>query len=156
MMNALSTGDINTVKKFLLEQNRGANLGMGCSRTVLLMDATGSMSNLLDAAKETVGTMFERASEVLKEEELASDAFRMQFAIYRNYNSKEKKILEASSWEEKPKNLGAFMSSIRPEGGWQEEAIEIGLWHASNESETQEFISQIILIGDAPANTEQQ
>jgi hypothetical protein len=45
------------------------------------------------------------------------------------------------------------MSTIGPEGGLGNEAIEIGLWHAVNESETQDSISQVILIGDAPANS---
>ncbi|CAF3928132.1 unnamed protein product [Rotaria sp. Silwood2] len=155
-MTALSEGNIKTVKKFLLEQNRGASLVTKTSRTVLLMDATGSMSNLLSAAKETVCTMFERASDILKEQMLPSDAFQMQIAIYRNYNSKENKILQASSWETKASHLRAFMNTISSEGGWGHEAIEIGLWHAVKESEMQNSISQVILIGDAPANTQKE
>ncbi|CAF1610759.1 unnamed protein product [Rotaria magnacalcarata] len=154
-MTALSEGNIKAVKKFLLKQNRGASSVTKTSRTVLLMDATGSMSSLLSAAKETVCTMFERASDILKEEMLPSDAFQMQIAIYRNYNSRENKILQASSWETKASNLRSFMNTISPEGGWGPEAIEIGLWHAVKESEMQNSISQIILIGDAPANTQQ-
>ncbi|CAF3975850.1 unnamed protein product [Rotaria sordida] len=66
-LDALIAGDIDRVKKFLLEQNRGPNIDSPVSRTVLLMDATGSMSNLLSATKETICTMFERASVVLGE-----------------------------------------------------------------------------------------
>ena len=47
------------------------------------------------------------------------------------------------------------MKNIKPECGWGNEAIEIGLWHANNENENQ-AISQIILIGDMPANTESE
>jgi hypothetical protein len=155
-MAALSEGNIKSVKEFLLEQNRGASLVTKTSRTVLLMDATGSMSNLLSAAKETVCTMFERASSILKEKMLPSDAFQMQIAIYRNYNSEENKILQASSWETKASNLRVFMNTIRSEGGWGQEAIEIGLWHAVKESEMQNSVSQVILIGDAPANTQEE
>ncbi|CAF3193876.1 unnamed protein product [Rotaria sp. Silwood2] len=124
------------------------------SHIVLLMDATGSMSNFLSAAKEIVCTMFERASDILKEQMLPSDIFQLQIVIYRNYNSKENKILQASSWETKANNLRAFLNTINPEGGWGREAIEIGLWHAVKKSETKNSISQVILIGDAPPNTQ--
>ncbi|CAF3824593.1 unnamed protein product [Rotaria sp. Silwood1] len=152
-MNALSEGKLDIVKKFLTDQNREANIVSGTSRTLLLMDATGSMSSLLSAAKDTVCTMFERASVVLGEKGLSKDAFSMQFAVYRNYSSRDNKILEVSSWETKASHLRAFMNTIGPEGGMGEEAIEIGFWHAAKESETQDGISQVILIGDAPANT---
>ncbi|CAF3045236.1 unnamed protein product [Rotaria sp. Silwood2] len=152
-MNALSEGKIDAVKQFLTEQNRGANIDSGTSRTLLLMDATGSMSSLLSAAKDTVCTMFERASVVLEEKGLLKDAFSMQFAVYRNYSSRDNKILEVSSWETRASNLRAFMNAIGPEGGMGEEAIEIGFWYAAKESEMQDGISQVILIGDAPANS---
>ncbi|CAF1053678.1 unnamed protein product [Adineta ricciae] len=152
-LDAIIGGNMSTVKKFLLEQNLGPNIYSQVSRTVLLMDATGSMSSLLTATKDTVCTMFERASDILKEKKLPSDIFSMQFVVYRNYNSQADKILEVSPWETKGSGLRAFMNTIGPEGGWGEEAIEIGLWHAVNESETKESISQVILIGDAPANS---
>ncbi|CAF2394409.1 unnamed protein product [Rotaria sp. Silwood2] len=152
-MKALSEGDIDAVKMFLVEQNGGVSTVSEISRTVLLMDATGSMSNLLSATKDTVCTMFERASGILEGKGLSKDSFSMQFAIYRNYNSRENKILEVSSWQTKGSHLRAFMNRIVPEGGWGEEAIEIGLWHAVKESEKQDEISQVILIGDAPPNT---
>ncbi|CAF1144264.1 unnamed protein product [Adineta ricciae] len=153
-LDAIVNGDMNIVQNFLLEQNRGPNIYANVSRTVLLIDATGSMSNLLSATKDTVCTMFERASEILKEKKLPSDIFSMQFVVYRNYNSQAEKILEVSPWETKGSGLRAFMNTIGPEGGWGAEAIEIGLWHAVNESETRESISQVILIGDAPANSQ--
>ncbi|CAF5006004.1 unnamed protein product [Rotaria socialis] len=98
--------------------------------------------------------MFERASDILTLKGLSCNVFQMQFAVYRNYSSDVNKILEVSSWETKARNLRAFMSTIGPEGGMGEEAIEIGLWHATKESETEGGISQVILIGDAPANTQ--
>ncbi len=151
-MSALSTGNMDLVKKFLYEQNRGAILVDHSSRTVLLMDATGSMSSLLAATKETVCTMFERASIVLEEKGVSSDAFQMQCVVYRDYDCKEDGILQSSSWETKASNLRAFMSKISAKGGGDyEEAIEIGLWHAVKESEQPDGISQVILIGDAPA-----
>ncbi|CAF4558553.1 unnamed protein product [Rotaria sp. Silwood2] len=113
------------------------------------------MSSLLSAAKETVCTMFERASIDLAEKGLPSDAFQMSLSIYRNYNSRENQILQVSAWSTKGSGLRAFMNAIGPEGGWGDEAIEVGLWYAVQESGQQDGVSQVILIGDAPANTKE-
>ena len=48
------------------------------------------------------------------------------------------------------------MAKIGPSGGQGNEAIEIGFWHAANEACSEKAISQVILIGDAPANTEEE
>ena len=45
------------------------------------------------------------------------------------------------------------MRDINVEGGWGNEAIEIGFWHANQEINNNQ-IDQIILIGDASPNTE--
>ncbi|CAF4640605.1 unnamed protein product [Rotaria socialis] len=148
----LTNGKIDDIKMFLVEENKGA-VGSPTSRTVCLMDATGSMYALLHKSKNAVDIMFERASAILKEKGFASNSFEIQFAVYRNYNSKEEKILQYSPWETKPDNLRAFMNTIEVEGGWGNEAIEIGLWHANQEN-SREPITQVILIGDAPPNTQ--
>jgi len=149
----LHKGDIAAVKSFLGEQNKGATNTF--SRTICLMDATGSMSHLLHKAKNTVGTMFERATDILKDNGIA-DCFQIQFAVYRDYDCKVDGILQVSPWETKPDNLRAFMEKISAHGGDDyEEAIEIGLWHANEEAE-QEAVSQVILIGDAPAKLQEQ
>jgi len=79
----------------------------------------------------------------------------VQFVIYRNYSSPEDKILQCSPWETRPDNLRKFMELIKVEGGQWREAIEVGLWHVNRENEKEE-VSQVILIGDAPANTEEE
>ncbi|CAF4273892.1 unnamed protein product [Rotaria magnacalcarata] len=150
-LSSLRSGEINSVREFLIKENRGV-AGRSCSRTVCLMDATGSMTHLLHKCKNTVGIMFERTSEILKDHKMDSNSFQLQFAAYRNYNSKEDKLLQSSPWETKPHNLRAFMNTIGVEGGWVNEAIEIGLWHANQEHE-REPITQVILIGDAPPNS---
>ncbi|CAF3357729.1 unnamed protein product [Rotaria sp. Silwood2] len=151
-LRSLLEGEMKMINTFLHEQNRGANLVSDCSRTVLLMDATGSMSSLLSAAKETVCTMFERASAILETLKIPSDSFQMQFVVYRDYDCLEDRILQSSAWESKPSNLRAFMTTVSATGGGDyEEAIEIGLWHAVQQSKKPEGLSQVILIGDAPA-----
>ena len=151
-MSALLEGKMDVVWRFLGEQNRGALLQTNMSRTMLLMDATGSMAGLLAAAKETVCTMFERAALVLDARGIASDEFLLQFSVYRDYDCKLDGILDSSSWEAKPHTLREFMAKVSARGGGDyEEAIEIGLWHAVKQSEEEDGISQVILIGDAPA-----
>ncbi|CAF3939411.1 unnamed protein product [Rotaria sp. Silwood1] len=151
-LRSLLEGEMKMIKTFLHEQNRGANLIPDCSRTVLLMDATSSMSSLLSAAKDTVCTMFERASAILEALKIPSDSFQMQFVVYRDYDCLEDRILQSSAWESKPSNLRAFMATVSATGGGDyEEAIEIGLWHAVQQSKNPEGLSQVILIGDAPA-----
>ncbi|CAF1550656.1 unnamed protein product, partial [Didymodactylos carnosus] len=51
--------------------------------------------------------------------------------------------------------IKAITREINVEGGAGNEGIEIGLWHANVENE-KEGISQVILIGDVPANTKQE
>ncbi|CAF0934036.1 unnamed protein product [Adineta steineri] len=150
-MSDLTSGKITEAKNFLAKRNQGANLVTAASRSVLLMDATGSMSSLLSAAKETVCTMFERASTVLSKNGLPDDAFQMQFVVYRDYDCKADGILQSSSWETKPSKLRDFMATITARGGGDyEEAIEIGLSHAVEQSEQSDGLSQVILIADAP------
>ncbi|CAF4513141.1 unnamed protein product, partial [Rotaria sp. Silwood2] len=150
-LSSLHSGDIDSIRKFLVKENKGVE-NISKSRTVCLMDATGSMIHLLHKCKTTVDIMFERVSKILEEHQISSDSFQIQFVVYRNYNSSHEKILQSSSWETKPQNLRTFVSTIEVEGGWANEAIEIGLWHANQENE-KENITQVILIGDAPPNT---
>ena len=150
-MKALIEKTVESVKTFLIEQNRGPNIAIEPSRTLLLMDATGSMAPLLSAAKDTVCTMFQRTSDILKEKGLPTDVFQMQFVVYRDYDCKDE-LLQSSSWETKPNNLRSFIENMEAKGGGDyAEAIEIGLWYAVDQSKMLGDISQVILIGDAPA-----
>ena len=149
---SLQSGDIASLKEFLVQENKGVE-SVSVSRTVCLMDATGSMSHLLQKCKNTVNIMFERASAILKENDISTDTFQLQFVVYRNYCCRENMILQNSPWESKPDNLRAFMSTINVAGGLGNEAIEVGLWHANKEYERDE-ITQVILIGDIAPNTQ--
>lgn len=150
-LSSLKSGNLALITNFLIEENKGVQ-GTAKSRTICLMDATCSMSHLLQKSKNTVGVMFERASEILREHKISSTSFEIQFVVYRNYCCQENKILQHSPWETKPDALRAFMNTIDVEGGLGNEAIEIGLWHANEENE-RASITQVILIGDAPPNT---
>jgi len=149
-VSSLNASDVAFMKQFLAEQNKGAAVDV-CSKTVCLMDATASMTLLLQNAKHSVATMFNRALQILKEHGF-TQAFEMQFVVYRNYNAPKDQILEASTWESKPENLRRFMDNVEAGYGWGNEAIELGLWHV-NKCFLSDNISQVILIGDAAPNT---
>ena len=154
-LKSLEDSDHRKIAEYLKKENIGPTIwdsDQSC-RTLILMDATGSMSALLEKSKTTVFEMTNRMKDILAANKLTSDCFCLQFAVYRNYNSDENQILEHSPWETKPNNLWAFMSKISVQGGWGNEAIEIALFHANNEANSQLGVSQIILIGDAPANS---
>ena len=144
------------MKDFLLEQNVSAYTfeTSVSSRTVVLMDATGSMHSVIENTKNAVKTMFASVYQILAEEKPGA-IFEVQFACYRNYSSGETEILQASPWSTKPEPLHAFINTVRSSGGQGNEAIEIGFWHVNNEIDLhpESPVSQIILIGDMPPNT---
>jgi len=115
-LKAIETNDLNAIKQFLLSENKGV-AELNRSRTIVLMDATISMSQLLHKAKTTVRTMFERTCDILKDHKINQDSFQIQFVVYRNYNCEEDKLLQSSPWETKPDNLRTFMEKIGAEGG---------------------------------------
>ncbi|ETO32398.1 hypothetical protein RFI_04716 [Reticulomyxa filosa] len=154
LIASVKKGLASTAKKLLCERNKGVEERKS-SRTVVLMDATGSMEHLLQKAKNTVCTMFDRISTILKDKELPPDCFEMQFVVYRNYNAPEDMILQASPWESKPDNLRKFMETICAGYGLGNEAIEIGLAYVNTQVKEME-ISQVILIGDMPPNKRQE
>lgn len=147
----LDNGEIQSIINYLVQKNKGTVLVN--KSTIILMDATGSMASLLDAAKNTVCLMFDRAYEVLLSLNYPTNLFDLQFAVYRNYNATN--ILEFSTFTSKPAELRDFMKGIKTNGGLGPEAVEIGLWHVNQETSNRP-ISQVLLIGDAPAQTKQE
>jgi hypothetical protein len=54
------------------------------ARILVLMDATGSMSQCISATKDAVGDMFGRAGAIIDEHlGKGTDKFEMQFACFR-------------------------------------------------------------------------
>jgi hypothetical protein len=109
------------------------------------------MDSLIEKTKACIGEFFDRCQKVLDVEGIVS-GFELQLAGFSNYNVRMEEILEASTWELKPHNLSLFLNSLHVRGGWGEEAIEVGLMHALSEHQKRP-IDQIIIIGDAPANS---
>ena len=52
---------------------------------------------------------------------------------YRNYNSTKDMLLQASTWATDADVLEQFLQTLKADGGWGREAIEVGLAHANEE-----------------------
>jgi hypothetical protein len=132
----------------LLRWNKGRSTSSS-SKTMILIDATCSMGQLLDQTKSNVQIMLERIKGVLAENGIDESGVLMKIAVYRNYNIDL--IYQESSWETDAKNLKQFLNTVSCQGGWGNEALEVGLRRAAEEIDG--GLSQVIVIGDAPANT---
>lgn len=120
-------------------------------KTVLGLDATGSMGGALKKTCEIIGTAFERADQVLTEQKVKA-TIEIKIMVYRNYNSPFEEILETTAFENTPHNLRKFLERVGPKGGWGNEALEV-FFQALNKEEK---IDQVILIGDAAPNSFQE
>ena len=155
-IDQLIKGNTETIKKLLLDKNKGMSL-QGTSKTIVLLDGTSSMGKLFAVAKKTVVDMFNIMHKTLIDNNYRKDSFLLKFVIYRNYNSSYETLLEFSNWTSLYPTLQHFLNKTSIEGGWGNEAIEVGLQYALDEhNKTQDGIDQIILIGDAPSNTDKQ
>jgi len=121
------------------------------SRTVIMLDVTNSMHEALEMTKNQIREFFLRVQQVLQQQQIDS-GFEMQIVAYRNYNAPINELLEFSPWASQPSNLEAALKKLEVNWGWGPEAIEAGFIYVENESKSKP-ITQVILIGDAPAQT---
>jgi hypothetical protein len=91
-------------------------------RTVLGLDATGSMGGALKKTCEIIGAAFERAYLVLAEKKVNA-SIEIKIMVYRNYNSPFEEILETTAYENTAHNLRKFLERVSPKGGWGNEAL---------------------------------
>ena len=127
-------------------------------KVLVLIDCTGSMSMTLQKTKNCVDKMILETKRELVKNKLDEDIILMKIAGYRNYSSLEQKLFQASpEWTSDTKNLISFLqNSLQINGGQGNEAIEVGLQFANKEIKDNNGVplSMIIIIGDAPPNTE--
>ena len=148
----------------LMEINEGPPcvLERKVQRTVILMDATGSMHAVLKRAMDCVHTMFQRSIESLKAAEPPIEGgFELMFTVYRNYDAPAEMLLQSSSWEATADGLRDFMKQVNGHEnclnyGWGHEAMEVGLDHVLRahqalrvkEPDNDKPIAQVVVIGD--------
>merc|ERR1712166_913494 len=146
-LTELAEGNVEYLKTFLGAKNKGAITDCQL-KIICAIDGTWSMGRSLQLSKVTVDHVFSRVVEILE----------IQFAVYRNYSSGHIKLLEASPWSSQPGELRQFLEPIGINGGQGNEAIEVALAHANEEAvkarqESSKPQLQVVIIGDAPANT---
>lgn len=147
------TDSVTHMKEYLLRKNE-SHFGVVHSRTIILLDATGSMGHVLQHAKTTVSSMIERVTEILKQVQQNASGYQLQFVAYRNYNSHVDQLLQCSSWESSAIRLVEFISTIEADGGWGvNEAMEVAFAHVNRMASTMK-VTQVIVIGDAAPNTD--
>ena len=78
----------------------------------------------------------------------------MKIGFYSNYNVDKQSIYVESGWECESSKIKTFLNQNDVRGGWGNEAVEIGLYHANKQLDA--GLSQITVIGDMPANTEEE
>ena len=150
----MQQGNFAPAREHLVQQNwtELSETSSGPSRTMVLMDATGSMYNLLNKAKQRVKETFARTCGILEDQNVEADV-QVQFVVYRNYSDTPDNLLRWSSWESDPKKLNTFMDGQNASGGYGcREAVEVGL-HWANQTADDIGLTQVLLIGDAGANT---
>ena len=119
-------------------------------RLAIGIDATGSMSAALGQVVANMRECIERTYTILKEKSV-TDGFELQVALYRNYSSSKDKLLEYSPYSSTAPALVTFLNGARVDGGMGNEAIEVFYNHCLYK---EKGVSEIIVIGDAPCNTD--
>lgn len=121
------------------------------SKTLVLIDATGSMSGTIDGVKACVTDVMTNFDKALNENGLDKGSVSVQLAVYRNYLDGVDKLFSHSKWSSDPSDLLGWISGIHADGGCNSdghEAVEVGLCHALRE----DGVTQVVIMGDVPPN----
>ena len=76
----------------------------------------------------------------------------MAIVVYRNYDCDSTLLLEMTPFQSDHLKLNRFLNSVEATGGWEKEAIQV-CFQAINQMSD---VDQVILIGDAPGNTNKE
>ena len=158
LVNALKSNNVSTVRDILWKRNRGPSEYDLVTKIGILMDATGSMSHLIQNAKNTVEEMFRRISSILESKDIDPQCFQIQFIAYRNYDAPPSELLRFSGWYSDATKLRTFLDQIKANYGWgTNEAVEVALQHVRLMIENNgDDVTELILIGDAGCNTKDE
>ena len=138
------------LNKFVTEQNISPSFNR-TSYTKVVFDSTGSMRDLFEPMKKIIYSTFERTHEILKNNKISTGAVNIDLITYTNYSSGKEKIIRRSQGSDQEASK-LFLDNLEVDGGEGNEAIECAL-HTINKDHESHPVSQVILIGDAGANT---
>jgi len=85
-LSDLFSGKMKEFMNKLLDFNKAVKVTPNCCKTMFLIDATFSMSELLMIMKSKLQIMLDRIKAVLKQNGMSDELVLMKFAIYRNYD----------------------------------------------------------------------
>eukprot|EP01035_Chromulina_nebulosa_P020866 gene20866-27044_t len=156
IIKSLYDYNVGELKKLIQERNKvRIEFTAKVVRTIFLIDGTMSMSNFFDKCKSNIKEIIRRVYNLLSSlSPKPNVVVEIQFVVYRNYNSPSNLLLQASNWSSDPQTLFEFIDHSKVSGGYYNEAIEVGLWHVNRELDRGSNVTQVILIGDMPPNTE--
>lgn len=155
----LKNASMENIVPFLVDMNQSHTTKYSeiLTRTVCLIDATGSMHRTLHAVKVKVVDMFTEVLATLQAAEVPG-RFELMVGVYRSYNSYHPsldKLFLHSSWTAEPDVIQDFLSDPKcnaMEGDMIDgfEAIEVALQFVNDHRELCDNTTQVILIGDMP------
>lgn len=115
-------------------------------RFAILLDATGSMSPLIDQARRDIGEIISRISTK------ANCEVEIEILVYRDYDVTNGQLVEYSGMQSDPAILQSWLGKISVSGGGANdgEAIEAALARVLQIQD----LTAVMLAGDEPANSE--
>jgi len=126
----------------------------GVCRVMIIYDATGSMSNVFPKLIIFLNSVFTRTQKILNDSGKSNLGTLIKVGIYRNYNcSLISDIYECSDFHHEASEISAYVNSKSVSGGLGDEAVELALQNV-NFTHSKDPLSQVILIGDADAQSE--
>lgn len=85
--------------KYLIESNLGRDIPADPSKTMIIIDATRSMSGLINKVITTVKDMLDQIKDMLDSGGFDPELAQIKIAVYRNFNVEKEKLYQASGWE---------------------------------------------------------
>lgn len=108
--------------QFIFDHNKCIEIRSNHVRTLIGIDGTISMGVALEKVTNILENSFARTKSVLQSKNV-SGSFENAIAVYRNYNSDFEQLLEYSGFENDSENLKNFLSKVKINGGWGNEAM---------------------------------
>jgi len=149
----LRDAKLEEVMAYLHESNRGYVPHAKAARVLILLQACSAMFIDVQTAKNTVYETFRRLKTILKEHYISENAFKVQYAVYRNYKVPHSKdLLDASGWHSEATSLEKWLARVRCYSGIQDGAVEVALKLANDCAIQIAGLESVVLMSAAPPN----
>jgi energy-coupling factor transporter ATP-binding protein EcfA2 len=142
---------------FIKEQNL-SSLFKKVSKTVILLDTTGSMGTHITSTKHAITATCEAICGTLKDFGYSKNSYLIKIIAYKQYDdgrgNPEKEFITESAWTSDPEVIKTFLNGTPARGGSDpgEEAVECAIFTLKEEKD----LSQVLVFADAGGNTKEQ